>query len=215
MPPRPATIAKPPTTASPASWNPAVPPPPVTGAPLGTGVYEGLGDGLAEGLWLALDDVDGVAEDLALALELSDADALALADAPALALAEVLAVAVEVALEVALELAVGEPLNTVTEEVLPEVQADSAIQAIMVVRPQPMAVRTLIEPPHALGNDHFPVAARRNRRRKGKRVADLWSLTAPAGERTGQKTGGHNAASASGRTNSQWRAHHRNIRLLE
>jgi len=195
MPPRPATIAKPPTTASPASWNPAVPPPPVTGAPLGTGVYEGLGDGLAEGLWLALDDVDGVAEELALELELSDADALALADAPALALAEVLAVAVEVALE----LAVGEPLNTVTEEEVPEVQAESATQAIMVVRPQPTAVcrtrcdvhakavRTLIEPPHALGNDHFPVAARRNRRRKGKRVAGLWSLTAPAGERTGQK----------------------------
>jgi hypothetical protein len=195
MPPRPATIAKPPTTARPASWNPAVPPPPVTGAPLGTGVYEGLGDGLAEGLWLALDVVDGVAEELALELALSDTDALALADAPALALAEVLAVAVEVALELAL----GEPLNTVTEEEVPEVQAESATQAIMVVRPQPtavyrtrcdvhaMAVRTLIEPPHALGNDHFPVAARRNRRRKGKRVAGLWSLTAPAGERTGQK----------------------------
>jgi hypothetical protein len=195
MPPRPATIAKPPTTASPASWNPAVPPPPVTGAPLGTGVYEGLGDGLAEGLWLALDVVDGVAEELVLELALSDTDVLALADAPALALAEVLAVAVEVALELAL----GEPLNTVTEEEVPEVQAESATQAIMVVRPQPtavyrtrcdvhaMAVRTLIEPPHALGNDHFPVAARRNRRRKGKRVAGLWSLTAPAGERTGQK----------------------------
>jgi|SRR5580698_4137575 hypothetical protein len=195
MPPRPATIAKPPTTARPASWNPAVPPPPVTGAPLGTGVYEGLGDGLAEGLWLALDVVDGVAEELVLELALSDTDVLALADAPALALAEVLAVAVEVALELAL----GEPLNTVTEEEVPEVQAESATQAIMVVRPQPtavyrtrcdvhaMAVRTLIEPPHALGNDHFPVAARRNRRRKGKRVAGLWSLTAPAGERTGQK----------------------------
>jgi hypothetical protein len=160
-------------------------------------VYEGLGDGLAEGLRLALDDVDGLAEELALALalELADADVLALADAPALALAEVLAVAVEVALELAL----AEPLNTVTEEELPEVQAESATQAIMVVRPQPtavyrtrcdvhaMAVRTLIEPPHALGNDHFPVAARRNRRRKGKRVAGLWSLTAPAGERTGHK----------------------------
>jgi hypothetical protein len=185
MPPRPATIAAPPSTASPASWNPAVPPPPVTGAPLGTGVYEGLGDGRAEGLWLALGDVDGLAEELALALAdvladaLADADALALADAPALALAEVLAVAEEVAPE----LAVGEPLNTVTEEEVPEVQAESATQAIMVVRPQPtavyrtrcdvhaMAVRTLIEPPHALGNDHFPVAARRNRRRKGKRMA--------------------------------------------
>lgn len=193
MPPRPATIAKPPTTASPVSWNPAVPPPPVTGAPLGTGVYEGLGDGLAEGLWLALGDVDGLAEEPALGD--ADADADALADALAL----VLALALAEAVLVAVELALAEPLNTVTEEELPEVQAESATQAIMVVRPQPtavyrtrcdvhaMAVRTLIEPPHALGNDHFPVAARRNRRRKGKRVAGLWSLTAPAGERTGQK----------------------------
>ena len=43
-------MAKPPSTASPASWNPAVPPPPVTGATVGNGVVTtGLGDGLAEG----------------------------------------------------------------------------------------------------------------------------------------------------------------------
>jgi hypothetical protein len=76
-----------------------------------------------------------------------------------------------------------------------EVQAESATQASMVVRPQPktvsrtrcdvpaMAVRALIEPPGVLGNDHFPVAGRRNRRRKGKRAAGLWSLTASAGKR--------------------------------
>ena len=201
MPPRPATIAKPPTTASPASWNPAVPPPPVTGAPLGTGVYEGLGDGLAAGLRLALGDVDGLAEEVALALELADADAdaLALADAPALALAESVLVAVEVAVELALAEPLAEGGKTDTDGEPLEVQAESATQAIMVVRPQltavyrtrcdvhAKAVRTLLEPPHALGNDHFPVAARRNRRRKDKRVAGLWSLTAPAGERTGQK----------------------------
>ena len=64
--PRPATIAAPPSTASPVSWNPAVPPPPVTGAPLGTGLGDGLGDGLAEGLGLG--DADGLGEELALTL---------------------------------------------------------------------------------------------------------------------------------------------------
>jgi hypothetical protein len=75
-----------------------------------------------------------------------------------------------------------------------EVQADSATQASMVVRPQPtaaslslcavhaMAVRAFIEPPHALGNDHFPVAVRRNRRRNGKRTAGLCVPTPPADE---------------------------------
>ena len=58
MPPRPATIAAPPSTASPASWNPAVPPPPVTGAASGTG----LGDGLAEGSGLGVSDADGLGE---------------------------------------------------------------------------------------------------------------------------------------------------------
>ena len=64
--PRPATIAAPPTTASPASWNPAVPPPPVTGAAVGAGLNEGLGDGLAEGLGLG--DADGLGEELTLTL---------------------------------------------------------------------------------------------------------------------------------------------------
>jgi hypothetical protein len=164
--PRPATIAAPPTTASPASWNPAVPPPPVTGAPLGTG----LGDGLGEGSGLGLSDADGLVE----ALALSDELALALA----LELDEAVLVAVLVA--PAEPLAVGRYVDAggVLEGL--EVQAESATQASMVVRPQPttvsrtrcdvpaMAVRALIEPPRVLGNDHFPVAGRRNRRRKGK-----------------------------------------------
>jgi hypothetical protein len=60
-----------------------------------------------------------------------------------------------------------------------DVQAESATQASMVVRPQPttvsrircdvhaMAVRALIEPPRVLGNDHFPVAGRRNEENVG------------------------------------------------
>jgi hypothetical protein len=183
-----------------------VPPPPVTGAPLGTG----LGDGLGEGAGLGLSDADGLAEALALSEEL----ALALS----LALDEGVPVAVEVA--PAEPLAVGRNVDGgVVVEGL-EVQAESAMQASMVVRPQPttvsrtrcdvpaMAVRALIGPPRVLGNDHFPVAGRRNRQRKGKRAAGLWSLTASAG-----KTSVALTASPGCATNRQWRAHHRNIRL--
>jgi hypothetical protein len=164
--PRPATIAAPPTTASPASWNPAVPPPPVTGAPLGTG----LGDGLGEGSGLGLSDADGLGEALALSDEL--ALALSLALSLALELDEEELVAVE--LTPAEPPAVGRNVDGGVEEG-PEVQAESAMQASMVVRPQPttvsrtrcdvhaMAVRALIEPPRVLGNDHFPAAARRNK----------------------------------------------------
>src|SRR5579864_4210941 len=64
MPPAPASIATPPSPRSTVSWNPAVPPPPVRGAPFGIGlvvggdgdefpsrVVEGLADGLADGLF--------------------------------------------------------------------------------------------------------------------------------------------------------------------
>ena len=165
--PRPATIAATPTTASPASWNPAVPPPPVTGAPLGTG----LGDGLGEGSGLGLSDADGLAEGLVLS------DELALSLVLALGLDEAVLVAVEVS--PAEPLAVGRNVDGGGVEAEPEVQAESATQASMVVRPQPttvsrtrcdvpaMAVRALIEPPRVLGNDHFPVAGRRNKENVG------------------------------------------------
>ena len=165
--PRPATIAAPPTTASPASWNPAVPPPPVTGAAVGTR----LGDGLGEGSGLGLSDADGLAEALALS------DELALSLALALELDEAVLVAVEVS--PAEPLAVGRNVDGGGVEAEPEVQAESATQASMVVRPQPttvsrtrcdvpaMAVRALIEPPRVLGNDHFPVAGRRNKENVG------------------------------------------------
>jgi hypothetical protein len=171
-------MAAPPSTASPASWNPAVPPPPVTGAAVGIGLNEGLGDGLAEGVALAL--ADALAEALALADELAVALAVAVAVALVLVLgldeAPALAVLVAVELTPAEPPAVGD--STVTG-VLPEVQAESATQASTVVRPQPtavrrtrcdvhaMAVRALIEPPRVLGNDHFPVAGRRNEENVG------------------------------------------------
>jgi hypothetical protein len=171
-------MAAPPSTASPVSWNPAVPPPPVTGAAVGIGLNEGLGDGLAA--------------DVALALELAEALDDALAGELALALDE--APAEELVEEVGLTVGENDEPSTVPDDEGDEggleVQAESATQASTVVRPQPtavslalcavraMAVRAFIEPPRALGNDHFPVAGRRNRRRKGKRVTGLCWVTA-------------------------------------
>jgi hypothetical protein len=174
--PRPAAMAVPPSTASPASWNPAVPPPPATGAKVGNEVVTtGLGDGLAEGSGLGVVESDGLGE----------GDGLALGEA----------------------LGLGGPLtdepvtagvNTAGGVEL-DVQAESATQARTVVKPQPtavsltrcavhaIAVRGFIEPPHALGNHHFPVADRRNRRPKGNRLAGLWSRTGRAGELRARK----------------------------
>ena len=98
-----------------------------------------------------------------------------------------MALAVVLAVALTEPLALGGSKETEEEGVVGlEVQAESATQAIM-VRPQPaavsrtrcavpaMAVRALIEPPRALGNDHFPVARRRNRRGKER--------TPPGGKR--------------------------------
>jgi hypothetical protein len=171
-----------------------------------------VGEGLGEGSGLGLSDADGLAEGLVLS------DELALSLALSLELDEVPPPAMPVT--AAEPPAVGRYVDAggVVEGL--EVQAESATQASMVVSPQPttvsrtrcdvhpMAVRALIEPPRVLGNDHFPVAGRRNRRRKGKRAAGLWSLTASAG-----KTSLALTASPGCATNRQWRAHHRNIRL--
>jgi hypothetical protein len=116
-------MAAPPSTASQASWNPAVPPPPVNGATVGIGLGEGLCGGVPLG------DPDGLVEVLPLAGELPvpPPKASLVPDEP---------------------LAVGE--STVTDEeglvdpvpddVPDDVQAESATQASMVARPQPTAV---------------------------------------------------------------------------
>jgi hypothetical protein len=155
-----------------------VPPPPVTGAPSGTGLGDGLGDGLADGSGLALCDADA----LVLMLVVVLADELALV----LALVVVRGEEPPLAVPVAVELAPAEGMKVdgggveVEVEAGLEVQAESATQASMVVRPQPtavrrtrcdvhaMAVRALIEPPHVLGNDHFPVPGPRNEENAGE-----------------------------------------------
>ena len=159
-------MATPPSTARVASWNPAVPPPPVTGASVGFGLGDAAGDELWVGEALLLADSDVLAE------VLSEEDAGEWG-------------------------AVGERTDGEVDgggEVPPGVQADSATQASTVVRAQPtavsltrcavhgMAVRAFIGPPHTPGNDHFPVAGRRNRRRKRERAAGLWPPTGPTEE---------------------------------
>ena len=68
MPPAPARIAARPSPSSRECWNPAVPPPPVAGATVGTG----LGVGLADGLAVGLGDVVGLADVVGLGDEVGD-----------------------------------------------------------------------------------------------------------------------------------------------
>jgi hypothetical protein len=152
-------MAAPPSTASPASWNPAVPPPPVMGAAVGNGLNEGVG----EGLRLALGEGLGLTLTLLVGLEVALVPSLA-----------------EVLAETLTEpLAVGE--NTLVPGVPEDVQAETATQASTLVRPQPtavsltrcavhaMAARAFIRPPRAPAkDDHFPAGGPRNRYREGK-----------------------------------------------
>jgi hypothetical protein len=143
MVPAPASIAAPPTPKSRASWNPAVPPPPVGGAAVGNGLVDGLGvsDGDADGLADSLGVTDRDADGLALGVVTS-----------AVSLAE--------AVGVAETLPPGENLVGAAEGE-DAVHAEIAAEASMVKVPQPMAVnlalspvaavvvRTFMEPPHA------------------------------------------------------------------
>jgi hypothetical protein len=151
--PAPASIAAAPSAKSRASWNPAVPPPPVAGAAVGNGLADRLGDadGDADGL------ADGLADDVADGLtdELGEGLALAVGVAiPGVPLAE--------AVGVADALVEGEDGGSAAEDG-DVVQDETAGQASMVAMPQPtavnlalrpvpaVAVRTFMKPPHASG----------------------------------------------------------------
>ena len=178
--PAPASTAAPPRPNSRASWNPAVPPPPVGGAAVGNGLADGLGvgDGDSDGLGVADRDADGVAD--------RDADGLTLALGVV-----TLAVRLDKAVGVAEMLAPGENLVGAAEGE-DAVQAETAAEARMVKVPHPMAVnlalslvpavvvRTFIELPHASGRWR-PVSGPglRNRKRKGKRVTDPVAARVP------------------------------------
>jgi hypothetical protein len=147
--PAPASIAAPPRPKSRASWNPAVPPPPVGGAAVGNGLSDGLGVAAcdADGLGVAACDADG------LGVAACDADGLGVVT---------LAVPLDNPVGVAETLAPGENLVGAAEGE-DAVQAETATEASMAKVPQPMAVnlalspvpavavRTFMEPPHASG----------------------------------------------------------------
>jgi hypothetical protein len=62
--PAPARIAATPSPNSRECWNPAVPPPPVAGATVGTGLGVGLGDGVTVGLVVGLGDAVGLGDEV-------------------------------------------------------------------------------------------------------------------------------------------------------
>jgi hypothetical protein len=170
---KPAAMAPPPSTRSPTSWNPAVPPPPVCGAVLGYWVAEVLGGAavlaLEVGALLPVAVAGGVVLEVAGVLAVDDV----LEVGGVLVLAELLAV----------DPSLAEPEDDVVG--LPDSeQADSATATSTVISPQPtaarpalrgvrpMAVRACMKPPEVPDNDHhFHIAADRNRPREGKRVA--------------------------------------------
>jgi hypothetical protein len=152
-------MAAPPSTARPVSWNPAVPPPPVAGPPLGIEWWPEAGELLEPdagellepdaGELLEPDTGELVEPDAGELVEpdageLLEPDAGELLEEPVRGLEVPLApdeappVAVPVALELPDPLTVGD--STVTGGLLLEVQAESATHASMVVRPQPATV---------------------------------------------------------------------------
>jgi hypothetical protein len=155
MPPAPASIAAAPSPRSSVSWNPAVPPPPVTGAALGTWLAAGLTVTVAVtvvvvawGAWAAAVEVEvEVAPGIPAAELLPDAGVLP-EDAGTVVDPEVVTV--------------GEKAGTVGVDVdEPEVQAETATGASRIRAAQPRAVslapsglpasvpRTFMDPPPA------------------------------------------------------------------
>jgi hypothetical protein len=53
-----------PMSSSDACWNPAVPPPPVAGAPVGDGLADGLGVTEGDGLGVVVGEGDGLGDGL-------------------------------------------------------------------------------------------------------------------------------------------------------
>lgn len=156
--PAPASSAAPPRPKSRPSWIPAVPPPPVAGAPVGTGT---VAVGVAVGVVVA--DGDAVGDAVGLAEGLADglADGLGLALGPR-------AVPLKNPVGEAVAPAAGVPVV---------VQAEMAVEATMAATPQPMAVNralspvralvvpTVMEPPHASARwrPRFPGPRKRRR----------------------------------------------------
>ena len=121
MPPAPARIAAIPNPKSRECWNPAVPPPPVAGAAVGTGL------GVAEGLGVGLADEVAVGMIVGLADEVADGRTLTLG------------------VGVAEPVAPGEIGGGVAEGEDPE-QAETAAEARMVKVAQPTTANLALRP---------------------------------------------------------------------
>jgi hypothetical protein len=167
--PAPASIAAAPSPRSRVPWNPAVPPPPVGGAPVGIGLVVG-GDGdefpsrLVEGL--ADGRADGLFEWLVLGLGVPGLGVPGLGvpglGVPGLGVPELRVLVPPVPLGetagLAGLLAVGEDVGGSAAEGEDVVQAETAAQASMAAMPQakarhlarPAPARTFTEPPHRL-----------------------------------------------------------------
>src|ERR1700683_537191 len=138
MVPAPARIAAAPRTNSRPSCKPAVPPPPVTGAPVGN---EELGDG--DGLGLALELGDGLVEAGVDELAAGRGEGRAEVLAEVLAVALVLALVEEVEVDVDETVALTEPPDGVNTDdgVEPDEQAETPAAPRRSKPPQPRAVR--------------------------------------------------------------------------
>ena len=141
--PAPARIATPPTPTRKVSWNPAVPPPPVSGAAVGKILADRLGVGECDGL--------GECDGEWLGAGVSLADALALWVGVPVAVAVAVAVAVEVAVAVPPGEAVAVPelvpvgdppgdRDVGVAEGVPLVQAATDADASTVTAAQPIAL---------------------------------------------------------------------------
>jgi hypothetical protein len=209
----PASTAAPPRAKSRASWNPAVPPPPVAGAAVGSGLADGLGAADVGASCVAVCVTDGDSEALALSL----AELLAV-------LPDELAVLPDEIVDVGEADPAGE--NEVgTAEGVDPAQAETAAEASMVMVLQPMTanlalshvpamvVRTFMEPPHASGRcrSPFPVPAPETGSRKLKRDP---AAAAPAEDGSPETATAIKVRPTDG-TGTRWPGQPWNIRLRE
>jgi hypothetical protein len=198
--PAPAAIAAAPITSSRPSWNPAVPPPPVTGAWVGMGLGDGLGLGVTVVVmvWVGVTVTVVVPE---------PGDVLPLAG-----------LLVSPAPEEVSELMIVKEDSEGGVELLPE-HAERARIPSMIRAPQPMAVglalsavvpmavRTFIEPPHARFSP-TPAADNRHRKESARPTRSFACVSRRQPPATVMLR-------LMGDANTQWRAHHSNIRLRQ
>jgi hypothetical protein len=132
-----------PMTSSEACWNPAVPPPPVAGAAVGTGVAVGLGVAEGDGLGVVVGEGDGLVVWLALALGEALGETLDVADAPVEDEDEGVGSAPEDG--------VPEHAETVTETSTAKMPQPTAASSLALSFVPATVLRTFMEPPHASG----------------------------------------------------------------